>query len=242
MSNNYKILCTICARGGSKGIKNKNIQPLFGKPLIVYTIEQALRWGKASHVVVSTDSEIIADIAKRHGAEVPFVRPKKIAGDNASKLLSIRHALVESEKIFNEKYNIIVDLDVTAPIRKIKDIDNCLKIFIKKKPKTLFSVVKANKNPYFNMVEERKDGFAELCKKIPKNVFTRQEAPVVYNMNTSIYFYSRDFLLDKKYSMPFSNRTAIYLMDELSAQDIDTEIDLKFIKFLIKERIWKSEV
>lgn len=236
------ILCIICARGGSKGIKGKNIRPLLGKPLMAYTIEQALRWGRARHVVVSTDSGRIAKVAKKYKAEVPFNRPKELATDNAPKLLSIRHALIESEKFFKEKYDIIVDLDVTAPIRKIKDLDNCLKIFIKKKPKVLFSVVKARRNPYFNMVEREKDSFVKLCKKLPARVIRRQVAPEVFNMNASIYFYRRDFLLDQRHITPFSDKTAIYIMNELSAYDIDSEIDFKFNEFLLKEGIYKSEV
>lgn len=236
------ILCTICARGGSKGVKNKNIRLLLGKPLIAYTIEQALKWGKARHVVISTDSKEIQDVAEKYGAEVPFRRPKRLATDNVAKLLSVRHALIESEKFFKEKYDIVVDLDVTAPIRKIKDLDNCLNIFIKKKPKTLFSVVKARRNPYFNMVEKKLDGFIGLCKTMPKKVVVRQEAPEVYSMNASIYFYDRSFVLNKDNIMSFSDRTAIYVMEDMSAYDIDSEIDFKFIEFLMREGLWKSDV
>lgn len=234
------ILCTVCARGGSKGVKNKNIRPLAGKPLIAHTIEQALVWGKAKHVIVSTDSKDIADVAMAYGAEVPFMRPERLATDNAPKVPSIRHALVESEKLFKEQYNVIVDLDVSAPLRQIKDIDNCLKMFLGKKPKTLFSVTPSSKNPYFNMVEKRGDGFVRLSKRLPKAVIARQKAPKVYSINGSIYFYSRDFLLDPKNILPFSDKTAIYVMDELSARDIDAEIDFKFAEFLIREGIWKS--
>lgn len=242
MAGNLNILCTICARGGSKGVKNKNIRPLLGEPLIAYTIKQALKWGKAKRVVVSTDSQAVADIAESYGAEVPFLRPKKLAGDNSPKILSIRHALTECEGLYNEKYGIIVDLDATAPIRNTKDLDNCLKMFTEKKAKTLFSVVKAHKNPYFNMVEEKEDGFVKLCKKLPAEITRRQDAPRVFDMNASIYFFKRDFLINPKYIMPFSDKTAVYVMNELSAYDIDREIDFKFIEFLLKEGVWKSEV
>lgn len=235
------ILCTICARGGSKGVKNKNIRPLAGKPLIAYTIERALEWGKAKHVIVSTDSKDIADVARAYGAEVPFMRPARLATDNAPKVPSIRHALRESEKLFNEKYNIIIDLDASAPLRRVEDIDNCLKMFLAKNPKTLFSVTLASKNPYFNMVEKTKDGFAELSKKLRRAVVARQKAPEVYSMNGSICIYSRDFLLDPKNILPFSGKAAMYVMNEISARDIDTEIDFRFIEFLMNEGIWKNE-
>jgi CMP-N-acetylneuraminic acid synthetase len=242
MSGNLNILCTICARGGSKGVKDKNIRPLLGKPLIAYTIGQALRWSKARRIIVSTDSARIASIAKKYGATVPFMRPKKLAADDASKLLSVRHALIKCEKLFKERYDIIVDLDVSSPLRTVRDLDNCLQVFIKKRPQTLFSVVKAQRNPYFNMVEIKKDGFAKLCKQAPRKIVRRQDAPQVYSMNASIYFFRRDFLLDFKNTLPFSSRSVVYDMDDLSAHDIDSEYDLKFIEFLLKERIWKSEI
>lgn len=240
MTDKPVILCTICARGGSKGLKDKNVLKLAGKPLIAYTIEHAFKWGKARRVVVSTDSEKIADAARRYGAEVPFVRPKALASDNAPKLLSIRHALNECERIFGDRYDIVVDLDVSAPVRRISDLDNCLAMFMKKRPLTLFSVVKARKNPYFNMVEENKDGYFQLSKKMGRRVSCRQAAPRVYSMNASIYFYAREFLLDEKNTMPFSKRTITYLMDDVSSYDIDSMLDFKFIEFLIKKRIWRN--
>lgn len=237
-----KILCTICARAGSKGVKNKNIRLLLGKPLIAYTIEQALRWGRARRVVVSTDSPKIAEVAGRFGAEVPFMRPAMLATDSAAKLPAIRHAATECEKIFRERYDAVVDLDATSPLRRAEDLNNCLNIFRKKKPKVLFSVVKARRNPYFNMVEIGSNGFAGLCKKPAKDIASRQAAPAVYDMNASIYFYSRDFLFKGRSLLPFSDRTAVYVMDEISAFDIDSETDFRFIEFLMKEGIWKNEV
>jgi CMP-N-acetylneuraminic acid synthetase len=235
----HSMLCTICARGGSKGVKDKNIRPLAGKPLIAYTIEDALRWGRARHVVVSTDSFRIAAVAKKYGAEVPFIRPARLATDNSPKLFSIRHALIECERIFGERYDIVVDLDATAPVRSVRDIENCFKIFLKKRPETIFSVVRAYKNPYFNMVEKRGDGFYGLCKKASGPITRRQATPQVYSMNASIYLYSRDFILNERNLTPFSGRTVVYVMGELSAHDIDNELDFQFIEFLMKKRIWK---
>lgn len=232
------ILITICARGGSKGVKNKNIRELNGKPLISYTIEVAKKWGKAKRIICSTDSEKIAKIAKKYGAEIPFMRPKEIAKDDTGKIEAIRHALVNSEKIFSEKYELVVDLDATSPIRTKKDLDNCLKIFNEKRPEVLFSVVKSKKNPYFNMVERNDKGFAELSKNPEKPLLSRQESPQVFDMNASIYFYNREFLLDKKNISPFSsNRVMIYEMDDKSRIDIDDEMDFRYIEFLIKNKV-----
>lgn len=229
------LLITICAREGSKGVKGKNIRKLAGFPLIYYTIKQAKEWGKGENIIVSTDSPEIASVAKRYGAKVPFMRPKKFASDSAPKSEAIRHALLESEKFFKKTFDFVMDLDATAPIRKIEDLENAFKMFLKKKPKTLFSVVKAGRNPYFNMVEEDKKGRVHLSKK--GKFARRQDAPKVYDMNASIYIYRRDYLLDEKNTSPISDDSVAYVMDELSRTDIDSEIDFKFIEFLIKEKL-----
>lgn len=228
------LIITICARAGSKGVKNKNIKPLNGKPLIAYTIEQAKKWGKGKHIVVSTDSKEIAETAKQFGAEVPFMRPDELASDTSGKLAAIRHALKSSEEIFGDSFKTVMDLDVTAPIRKVEDLENAFNLFLEKKPKTLFSVVNAHRNPYFNMVEETEDGKVRLCK--GGNFTRRQDAPQVYDMNASIYIYNRDFLMDGDES-PVSDDSIVYLMGEESRIDIDSELDFKFIEFLTKEKI-----
>lgn len=234
-----KILVTIGVRGGSKGVKGKNIRPLLGKPLIAYTIDQAKAWGKADRVVVTTDSPEIAAIARDCGAEVPFMRPAELATDHAGKLPVIRHALVECERIFKTTYDVVVDLDATSPLRKAHDLDRCLELFESRKATTLFSAVRAHKNPYFNMVEVDSTGNAVLCKTLPNGVQRRQDAPDVYAMNASIYFYRRAFLLDGKSETPFSDRSVVYEMDELSAFDIDREVDFKVIELFLKEGFFR---
>jgi CMP-N-acetylneuraminic acid synthetase len=231
------ILLTICARGGSKGVKGKNIRELNGKPLIYYTIKQAKEWGKAKNIVVSTDSEEIACIAKKYGVDIPFLRPAELASDIAPKFPVLRHALRKSEELFKSKYDIVVDLDVTSPIRTITDLDNCLDIFLKYKPETLFSVIQSHKNPYFNMVEENPDNTVALCKKLPSNVYRRQDAPRVYDMNASIYFYRRDYVNSEENNSVFSKKSLIYVMDDFKSIDIDEELDFKFVEFLIKEGV-----
>ncbi len=232
-----KILVTVCSRGGSKGVPNKNVRLLDGKPLIVHTLEQIGRWGRATDVVVSTDSDEIARVARDYGAQVPFLRPAELAADEAPKIPAIRHALIESERIFRRTYEAVVDLDATAPIRGSDDLENCYRLFAEKRPLTLFSVVEAHKNPYFNMVEKDASGYARLCKTPPKGVHRRQDSPKVYDMNASIYFYQRDYLLDEANRGPISEKSLIYVMDPLSAFDIDREIDFKFVEFLVREKM-----
>jgi len=231
------ILLTICARGGSKGVKGKNFRLLQGKPLIAYTIEQALKWGKASHVVVSTDSEEIASIAKKYGAEVPFKRPEELATDTAGKLPVIRHAINECERIYNEEYPIIIDLDPTSPVRTPDDIEKAFLHFIKTGATTLFSVVASHKSPYFNMVERDKNGNVVLSKTPDHPILCRQDAPAVYDMNASIYIFKREYIINPAVLSPISNHCEIYCMNDWTSIDIDREIDFRFIEFLVQENI-----
>ena len=228
-----KILLTIAARGGSKGVKNKNVRNLCGLPLIAHTILQAKRWGKADRIICSTDSKKIASVAKRYGAEVPFIRPTGLATDTAGKLDVLRHALKAVERSSGQKYPVIIDLDATAPIRKMSDIEGAYRLFMNKRPKSVFSVTPCRKNPYFNMVEIKSGGYAALVKKTSSPVKRRQDAPKVYDMNASIYIYDRRYLLNENTKSPVSDKSLVYLMDELSAFDIDNESDIKFIEFLV---------
>ena len=232
-----KILGTICARGGSKGVKNKNIKELHGKPLIAYTIEYLKKWGKADRIICSTDSKEIAYIAIEYGAEVPFMRPEGLATDVASKLSVLKHVVDFCEKQENTRYDIIVDLDPTSPIRKQKFIGEAFREFLEKDADNLYSATRAHKNPYFNMVELDESGYAKLCKK--SNIVRRQDAPVVYSINASIYIYKRDFLM--KTNTLHSNKTIIYEMPDIASTDIDREIDFKFVEFLLEKEVFKFD-
>ena len=144
------------------------------------------------------------------------------------------------EEVYNERYDLVIDLDITSPLRTTKDLDNCLKIFLEKKPDVLFSVVPARRSPYFNMVELNAKGFAEVSKKPAKTILRRQDAPSVYDMNASIYFYSRSFLLNESVNYVLStDKAAIYVMKDESSIDIDNELDFKYVEFLIKEKVIK---
>jgi CMP-N-acetylneuraminic acid synthetase len=232
-----KILGTICARGGSKGVKNKNIKDLAGKPLIAYTIEYLKKWGKADRIICSTDSEIIADVAKKYGAEIPFMRPKDLAKDTSPKLPVLQHILQFCEQQDNIKYDVIIDLDPTSPLRKQRFLNEALDKFLDSDANNLYSVSKANKNPYFNMIEVDENGYAHLSKN--SNVIRRQDAPNVYEMNASIYIFKRDFLQNT--NNVHSDKTIIYEMPDETSVDIDNEIDFKFVEFLLKNEVFKFD-
>jgi len=228
-----KNLCTIGMRGGSKGIFDKNLRKLCGKSLMSYTIEQALQSELFEHVVVSTDSEKIANTAKGLGAETWFLRPSELATDEAPKIPAIRHALQESEKYYSQTFDVLVDLDVTSPLRKVDDITTAFKQFIDEGSDILITASPARKNPYFNMVEIINDKVQKV-KKLDISPVRRQDAPIVYDMNASIYIWRRKALLD--YDTLFTDKTSLYVMPEERSIDIDTELDWQFVEFIVNKR------
>ncbi len=231
MSN---ILCTICARGGSKGIKNKNIKELNGKALIVYTIEQAKASGLFEHIVISTDSDDIANVAKQYGAEVFFKRSPEMASDTAGKLDVIKDAFKRSEEYYNTKFDYLIDLDATAPLRSIDDITDSFNQFKENDNDNLITAMPSRRSPYFNLVEQDKNGKVYLSKKLDNAVVRRQDAPKSYDMNASIYIWKREVILNE--SSLFLDNTGLYVMPEIRSIDIDTELDYKFVEFLMKEK------
>ena len=231
MSN---VLCTICVRGGSKGVKNKNIKGLNGKPLIAYTIEQAKASGLFEHIVISTDSDNIASIAKQYGAEVFFKRSEEMASDTAGKLDVIKDAFKRSEEYYNKTFDYLIDLDATAPLRNVEDIINSFNQFKENNNDNLITAMPSRRSPYFNLVEQDKDGKVYLSKKLDSSVVRRQDAPKSYDMNASIYIWKRDVILNE--GSLFLEKTGLYVMPEERSIDIDNELDFKFVEFLMKER------
>jgi len=234
-----QILLTVCARGGSRGVKNKNIRHLCQLPLIAHTLKQAQKWGRAAKIICSTDSKDIAGIAGKYGAEIPFMRPGELASDTAGKLAVLKHALKTMEEKEKKEYSILVDLDVTAPIRKVSDIEGAYQLFLKHQADSVVSVTKARRNPYFNMLERHSDGFVKLVKTPEKPFLRRQDAPAIYDMNASIYVYDRKFILNPRTTTALSDKTLVWEMDEWSAFDIDSEVDFQLIEYLVTKGIVK---
>ena len=227
-----KVLCTICARKGSKGVPNKNVKEILGKPLIAFSIEQALESNLFDKIVVSTDSEEIKKIAKKYGAKCWFSRPAELCEDNSAKIPAIQHALQESEKKFNCKFDQIIDLDVTSPLRNVEDIKKAYKIFLKDGLDNLITGTKSRRNPYFNMIEI-KNGKVELSKKLKNTFASRQQLPQVYDMNASIYIWSRDFLI--KEDSLFSGKLGFFEMPEDRSIDIDTQLDFEIVQMIMEK-------
>lgn len=228
------VLCTICARGGSKGVKNKNIKTLNGKPLIAYTIEQAKASKLFEHIVISTDSDDIANTAKQYGAEVFFKRDADIASDTAGKLDVIKDAFLKSEKHYNQTFDYLIDLDATAPLRDTKDIIDSFKQFIEDNNDNLITAAPSRRSPYFNLVEQDKNGKVYLSKTLDSNIARRQDAPKSYDMNASIYIWKRETIINE--NSIFLENTGLYVMPEERSIDIDSELDFKFVEFIMKGR------
>ncbi|MDD3375046.1 MAG: acylneuraminate cytidylyltransferase family protein [Candidatus Omnitrophica bacterium] len=233
------ILVTICARAGSKGVKNKNIRELAGKPLVAYAIEQAQEWGKAAHIVVSTDSQQISKLAQDCGAEVPFLREKQLASDESGKIAAIIDAWKRSEAHFGCSYDYVIDLDVTAPLRAMSDIDACLDLAVKKKALNVITVVPAHRNPYFNMVQDVGDGRARLVNGDQQEYLRRQDAPQIFDMNASIYVFGRGFL-EQELNL-FTEKTFCHVMGGISRYDIDCELDFEMVEMIVKNGLWSFQ-
>jgi len=225
------VLCTICARGGSKGVKNKNIKELNGKPLIAYTIEQAKASGLFEHIVVSTDSDDIANIATHYGAEVFFRRDAHMANDTAGKLEVIKDAFVRSEEHYKRSFDYLIDLDATAPLRSVDDIINSFNQLKEDNNDNLITAMPSRRSPYFNLVEQDKEGKVYLSKKLGCAIKRRQDAPKSYDMNASIYIWKREIILNE--SSLFLENTGLYVMPEERSIDIDSELDFEFVEFLM---------
>jgi CMP-N-acetylneuraminic acid synthetase len=236
------ILVTICARGGSKGVPNKNIKKIGGIPLISYSINSANQFaefgsknGLNIDIALSTDSIEIKNIAKELGLENNYYRPQELATDTASKIVAINHVLEYYETLYTKKYDYVLDLDVSSPLRRLNDLQEAFNLLEKDtKAINIFSVSQSHKNPYFNMVEKKEDGYYRLIKDTHSSINNRQAVPLVYDMNASFYFYKKDFF-KKKYISAITDKSLIYLVDHICF-DIDTIEDFEYMEYLIVNR------
>jgi CMP-N-acetylneuraminic acid synthetase len=224
-------LISICARGGSQGVPGKNIRPLCGKPLIAWTIEQALASGEADRVVVSTDSEAIAQVAREAGAEVPFLRPAELATATAGKIPVIQH-LVDAVEALHGPVTRIIDLDPTSPLRQLEDIRACAAL-LDEDTDVVITGYESDKNPYFNMVEMKPGGFYERVCRPEGEVLGRQAAPKVFAMNASIYAWHRRTLGPSLWASP---RIRLHVMPRERSIDIDHPIDFDLVELLMRRK------
>lgn len=224
-------LCTILARGGSKGVPGKNIRPLGGKPLLLHSIEQAKASGLFDVVAVSSDDEAILALAKEGGADECVTRLAEHATDTAAKLPAIRHCVEDVEKRRDCSFDLVVDLQPTSPLREAQDISAAVLLVEVLGAENVITGSIAKSSPYFSLVEERTNGTVGLSKPTNPPVVRRQDAPKCFDMNGSIYVWQRAALME--HDSLFLPTTRLYEMPEERSVDIDTELDFEFAEFLL---------
>ncbi|MCE3203662.1 acylneuraminate cytidylyltransferase family protein [Paenibacillus sonchi] len=230
-------ICTICARGGSKGVPNKNIKSLAGKPLISYSIDQAKQSKMFDYIAVSSDSKEILELSNDAGADFLIQRPEELASDTSAKLPVIRHCVLEVERQLNTTFDIVVDLDATSPLRLSIDIINALKLIEPDEVTNVITGMRSRRSPYFNLVEINDEGYAVISKTLPGTIYRRQDAPKCYDMNASIYVWRRDILLNERNNSVFNPTTVLYEMPEERSVDIDSLLDWRIVEMLMAERL-----
>lgn len=229
-----EILTIICARGNSKEIKNKNIKLFNKKPLIYYSIKQALKSKYIKEVYVSTDSKKISNLSKKFGAKIEFIRSNKLSKDKTPEIFVWRDAIKRIQKIKKKKYSHICVLPVTSPLRKTKDIDETIKTYRKKKVDGVLCITKSSKNPYFNMVKLDKGRLRPIFPN-NKKIFSRQNAPKTYDVTTIAYVMNTNFILKTKHIL--NGELAYNIVPKERSIDIDDIIDFKLAELLHKYKI-----
>ena len=226
-----KYIVLICARGGSKGLPGKNIKPLNGIPLIGWSINIAKQIDRVSRIIVSTDSEEIAKVALKYGAEVPFMRPKELAQDDSPEWLVWKHAIKHVESYGNEDIDAIIVLPVTAPLRSVKDVNSCIDLFEESEVDSVITVSEASRSPYFNMIVNNDSGYASLVISPENQITRRQDAPEVFDMTTVAYVVNTNVV--KQSNSIFEGKVKSIIIPQERSIDIDTLLDFKIAECLV---------
>lgn len=233
-----KYLFTVCGRAGSKGVKNKNLKNFLDVPLVYYTLAAIVLYKKeygmqdVIHVVLNTDSDnLIRLVENQKQLEVTIIRRnEKLGGDAVPKVSVIKDCLLQCEKMLDASYDVVVDLDITSPLRTVKDIKSAIdRKLSRDDTDVVYSVTGSRRNPYFNMVREQ-DGY--FTKAIHATFTARQQAPVFYDMNASIYAYSTQALREKDEVTFFNDKADAIFMKDTAVLDIDSEEDFELMEVL----------
>jgi len=227
-----KTYAIIFARGGSKGVKRKNIRIIEGKPLIAYSIEIALENKNIDGVYVSTEDQEIADISKKYGARVPFLRPKNLARDDSSEWLAWQHSL-EYFRAEGDLPEIMVSLPPTSPLRANDDINLAYTHFLNNEFDIVIAITKSKRHPMFNMVKIDDEGLVDLLLNSDQEVFRRQDAPISFDITTLVYVAKSDYVLNA--TSLFEGRVGAIEVPEERAIDIDTEFDLYLASLIMRD-------
>jgi len=224
----------IPARGGSKGIKNKNLTKINGKPLIYYTIKEAKKCKKLSHYIISTDSTKIKKVAEKYKVDVPFLRPKKLAKNNSSSASALKHALLECEKIYNKKFDYVVELMATNPLKNIEDINKIIEKILKHKGDSAIAVNKLFDHHPARIKKIFNGKLYDFAIKEKLESRRQDLKPDAYVRSGSIYAMSRKYVMqEKRY---FSSKSLAYILPLSRVINIDDKNDLMLAKIKIKNK------
>ncbi len=233
-----RLLITICGRAGSKGFRNKNLKTFCDKPLVYYTLSaaflfKAARPDVAVDICLNTDSALLVELVKAKYPEVTYIpREAALCGDTVPKMAVFQNSLAEMEKKTGRRYDYLMDLDITSPLRTEKDVENA---FDKKDSRPdldlVFSVTEARRNPYFNMVKLAGD---HVEKVIASPYTARQQAPAIYDLNASIYVFRRDFLVSNRTGILWDGKIGISEMMDTGILDIDSEEDFRLMEVIAR--------
>ncbi|QQZ10276.1 cytidylyltransferase domain-containing protein [Heyndrickxia vini] len=228
MYKGKKFLAIIPARGGSKGIPNKNIVNVNGKPLIQYTIEEAINSNFIDEVIVSTDNIEIASISKQLGANIPFLRPSYLAEDDSKTIDTLLYVIEEIKKL-GCLYDYVVLLQPTQPLRKVWHIDNAIKKIIESKQNSLVSISKVNDHPIFIRTIKPDNTLENLLD--ANSTLRRQELPPYYKINGAIYI---NKIIELNQNTSLNDNTLGFIMDSKYDLDVDTHQDLDLLKYILQ--------
>lgn len=184
-------------------------------------------------IAVSSDSPEILEIAGKYGADLLVERPPELATDSSAKIPAIQHCVQYAEKVIDKRFEIIVDLDATSPLRLPKDIKGAVNLLETENASNVITGAPARKSPYYNLVELREDGVARLSKPPKKSIVRRQDSPKCFDMNASIYVWKRSVLFE--FSPLFNEGTRLFVMPEERSIDIDNQLDFDIVEFLINK-------
>ncbi len=230
----FKIIGVIPARGCSKCIPRKNIKILQGKPLVAYTIEEAKKSKYLTHLVVSTEDEEIKNISLKYGAEVPFLRPEELATDDALAIPTVQHTVITIEKIKNIKYDYVIMLQPTAPLRKTEDIDKALAMLIEADADGVISVLDVDNWHPMKMKKFDENSYLIDYQTPPVENPPRQILPKVYMVNGAIYAAKRDVFMEKN---TFKGEKCLgYIMPPDRSVNIDIEIDFLIAEYYLRKK------
>jgi CMP-N-acetylneuraminic acid synthetase len=224
-------VCTVLARAGSAGVPGKNIRLLGGVPLVAHSIRHARATGLFETLVVSSDDPEVRRIARDEDVDLVVDRPKALASATAGKVPAIVHAVEAAERELGRMFNIVVDLDVTSPLRVPEDVVAAVEL-LESDPDAanVITAAPARRSPYFNLIEQDENGGVRLVRRLDPPIVRRQDAPACFDMNASVYVWKRAALSP---DLPVVNdRTRLLVMPEERSHDVDSELDWSVVAHL----------